>query len=241
MGSTESVWCGVRFVDRLQVLAGALLLPSTSAPLQQLAPQLDGLLTEIPEPLAAPDFVVVRAVLITFLTKMTTHGTLTAEQLQRALDICAQSDAHTFRVAVECALSQLGCFTRLPATAPDPRVTLAVDYIRRHATTRSINVAAIAIQVRLSRWHLERLMRRHTGRTVMAHVRSARLLTARRLLAGTLLTVKEISAMSGYGSTSAFARDFKRSEGVSPLEWREVKTRLSATGRNALRTDDRAS
>ncbi len=222
MVASDATWCGARFVDRLQALAGAVVISDASAALS-----LDVVVAEIPPSLSTAEFATLRAVLITFLAKMATCRALPMDRLTGALRVCESSDAGSFRLAADRALAEIGCFHRPPVLQSDARVALALSYIRQHAPTGSTSVAAIAAHVRLSRWHLERLMRQHTGQPVTAHLRAVRMLAARQLLAGSLLTVKEIAAKSGYGSTSALSRDFKRTSGVSPLEWRRVRAKLS--------------
>jgi len=219
MGPSDSVWCGARFIDRLQALAGGLAVPG-APPLVDV----DGLAAEIPSTLSAADFATLRAVFITFVAKAATLRAVPPDRLTTALEVCLSSDATSFRAAAVGALAELGCFPD-PSVVPfDPRVTQALRYIRRHATLGSTSVAVISSHVRLSRWHLERLIRRYTRKPLTAHIRDVRMSVARKMLRDTLLAVKEVAAETGYRSPSAFSRDFKRTSGVSPLAWRRGRT-----------------
>jgi AraC-like DNA-binding protein len=65
---------------------------------------------------------------------------------------------------------------------------------------------------------------RKTGRTVQQWITERRMTEARRLLAGTDLTVQAVGARVGYRDASYFIRSFRRGHGVTPLEWRHAGT-----------------
>jgi transcriptional regulator GlxA family with amidase domain len=101
----------------------------------------------------------------------------------------------------------------------DPRLQQALRMIHQRCTGR-LPLSEVANEVRLSRWHLERLLRQTTGQTFTEHLRLARLTIGAGLLRSSFLSVKEIAAQAGYGSASSFSRDFRRMTGVSPAVWR---------------------
>lgn len=210
-----SLWSGARVVDPLQVLAGDVS-PAGMPPHHTL----QAVLRSIPSTLSMAEFATLRAILITFISRTAAVRGVPERHLTRALEICYCPDASTLAGAVERAFAELGCFADSQSMQSDPRVMLALGYIRCHATRGRLNVAAVAAQVRLSRWHLERLMRLCTGRPPTAHIRETRMLAGRRMLDRTALAVKQIAAESGYANASAFSRDFKRTFGMTPLEWR---------------------
>ncbi|MGA8864297.1 MAG: AraC family transcriptional regulator [Gallionella sp.] len=63
----------------------------------------------------------------------------------------------------------------------------------------------------------------HMGRTPMQYLSEWRLRLAADALAGSDHAIKRIAADSGFNSTTAFSRAFKRELGVSPGEWRRGK------------------
>jgi transcriptional regulator GlxA family with amidase domain len=67
---------------------------------------------------------------------------------------------------------------------------------------------------------LERSFRRHVRRGVHEYYLALRLDRARHLLRETSLTVVEIALATGFGSTSQFARAFRRAFGFAPREKR---------------------
>ena len=52
-------------------------------------------------------------------------------------------------------------------------------------------------------------------------IAETRMETARRLLATTSLTIKEIAALSGFTTLEYFSRAFTSATGLAPTEWRE--------------------
>lgn len=104
--------------------------------------------------------------------------------------------------------------------APDARVVAALAYMRAHSARPRLGLEEIATTVRLSKWHLDRLFRRHTGRCFKRLLREIRMEEARRLLASTLLSIKEIAAHVGYSHVTEFDRQFKRAFQSTPTDWR---------------------
>jgi AraC-like DNA-binding protein len=104
--------------------------------------------------------------------------------------------------------------------AADERVTAALAYMREHFTRPRLGLEEIAGAVHLSKWHLDRLFRRHTGMCFKKLLREIRMEEARQLLGNTLLTIKEVASHVGYSHVTEFDRQFKRSFQSTPTDWR---------------------
>jgi AraC family mar-sox-rob regulon transcriptional activator len=98
-----------------------------------------------------------------------------------------------------------------------------LKYIERRSSSAALTLADVASEVGLSRWHVDRLLRRHTGRCFKAHVREARLNSAGGLLLTTVLSVKEIATRVGYSHATDLNRQFKRAFSSTPTEWRRER------------------
>ena len=85
-----------------------------------------------------------------------------------------------------------------------------------------LSLAAVAAAVGLTPGHLTTVVGRKTGRTVQAWIAERRMAEARRLLAGTDLTVEAIGAAVGIPDPSYFIRRFRVAHGVTPLAWRRA-------------------
>src|SRR5262245_33841875 len=102
----------------------------------------------------------------------------------------------------------------------DPRVSAAPAHIRSHCTRGRLSVRAVARAAHTSPWHLTRMVRRQTGLSLHAHIRTARLRIVLTLLESPWLSVKEVAAQTSYRSAGELSRDFRRTFDMSPSEWR---------------------
>jgi AraC-like DNA-binding protein len=102
----------------------------------------------------------------------------------------------------------------------EPRVERSLAYIASHSSRCDLTLEEVARQVNVSKWHLERLLKWHTGLTFRAAVRRERLNNARLLLESSMLTIKEIAHKVGFRYPSELDRDFKKVFGMSPRDWR---------------------
>jgi len=85
---------------------------------------------------------------------------------------------------------------------------------------RTLTVGALARQLPTTRRSLERRFHDALGHTIHEEITRCRLERAKRLLAKTDLSVKEVAAAAGFSSTDNMGRTFQRLEGVSPREHR---------------------
>jgi transcriptional regulator GlxA family with amidase domain len=81
---------------------------------------------------------------------------------------------------------------------------------------RPIAIPAIAKRAGISARALETLFLRTVGLSPRDYYLALRLNAGRRLVLETLKSITEISAMTGFGSASAFARSFRSRFGESP-------------------------
>jgi AraC-like DNA-binding protein len=214
------------FAAAAQVLAGQAAEADTGELCRALAAQ-------IPEGLNPPAQRVVREILAQLACRLQTVAPQAdaGRQLPHAvLAILRAETAGTLRTAfldylrVRSARARGGVDTR----DRDPRVARAVEYISQRASLASLTLGDVASDVRLSKWHLARLLRRHTGLSFKAHVRDARLNAAGGLLMATGLSVKEIAMKAGYAHATDFNRQFKRVFASTPTAWRRQRMSLAA-------------
>ena len=119
-------------------------------------------------------------------------------------------------------------------------VRLACEYIDRHFR-EDISLETLAGLVRQSTFHLSRLFKHHTGTNVVEYINAIRIEHARQLLESGRLTVKEVSAQSGYADAAYFARVFRRLEGTAPSEYRDRARRPRTPEPSRDEPDDHAS
>ncbi len=84
-----------------------------------------------------------------------------------------------------------------------------------------VDIEAVAAHVDISRRQLERLFSGHVGVTPAQFYMDMRVTRAHALLNETNLSLAEIAAATGFGSTTQLAQRFRRRFGKSPSAWRK--------------------
>jgi transcriptional regulator GlxA family with amidase domain len=97
----------------------------------------------------------------------------------------------------------------------DRRIRHAIETGRCRSGHR-LAVVELARCVNLSPSRFVHLSRRPTGHKPARSLRELRLDRARTLAVDSVLSIKEIMARAGFNDPSHFARDFRRTNGISP-------------------------
>lgn len=92
-----------------------------------------------------------------------------------------------------------------------------------------LSVRECAARLGVSVGHLDEVVKRATGRTPGQLLRRARVLEAKRLLAGTELTVGQVARQAGFADPAYFCRFFRRETGLTPGSFRD-RTRAAERG-----------
>ncbi len=74
----------------------------------------------------------------------------------------------------------------------------------------------------VSQWHLSKLLNRHAGKSFYDILNAIRIEKAKAFLMDPSLKIGEIAELVGYADTAHFARTFKKLEGMSANEYRNV-------------------
>lgn len=109
---------------------------------------------------------------------------------------------------------------RLPEPTLNARVAAVLEYVEENHSRSSCRLEEVARTLRVSRSYLSRLVLRETGLTFNRHLQLARMNTAARLLQASSLSVKEISAATGYEHVPSFDRQFRKHFRMTPGEFR---------------------
>ncbi len=96
----------------------------------------------------------------------------------------------------------------------------AMEIIRRPSTSIPTGVDEIAAQVGLSAYQLNRRFKDLLGITVRQLLTKTRVDVASRLLRTTALPIGDVAQQSGYCDQSAFTRQFRRTTGLTPRQYR---------------------
>ena len=95
---------------------------------------------------------------------------------------------------------------------------------------RDVSLDLLAAMARLERRTFIRRFTRATGRTPMEYCRAVRTARARELLEAGHLSTKEIAAALGYADAGAFARAFRRLNGMPPGAYRKQMDEQARSG-----------
>lgn len=101
----------------------------------------------------------------------------------------------------------------------------AIQYINLHAV-EGVQLGTVAEKLSVSGNYLSALIRKETGITFHEHVLNAKMAVARNLLADPRMLVEEVARAVGYGNYISFYNAFKRSEHMTPTEYRNRRVTL---------------
>ena len=100
-------------------------------------------------------------------------------------------------------------------------VRQAKAYIAQHCGSK-LTLQEVADHCFVSQWHLSKLLNRHLGQPFCVLLNAQRVRRAMVLLGDPALRISEIAERVGYADTAHFSRVFKKLEGVSAGEWRNL-------------------
>lgn len=219
---TSHSWINL-FTDRCQRFVGTV----QRAEPHELVGALGQLTTDLPLQLLPRERLVIynvltrvlgRTALLTGISRL--PDVSTALVSWSAVDFMAES----FVTEIDCIMARCAAALdrggHVMTRDSDPRVVRALIFIEEHFANESLTIKQVARAAGASIWHTQRLLKATTGHGFSAHRHRIRIETACRMLRGTRMSVKEVSAAVGYGSSSQFGRHFKRLIGATPGAYR---------------------
>lgn len=108
----------------------------------------------------------------------------------------------------------------MPVIEEDPRLVSAKQFIEKNLHWR-IGCEDVATACGISRKQLNRIFKKHTGRTLNDYLLEAQLLHAEKLVLQSDCNIKQLGFQLGFKSEGSFGIYFKRYFGVSPKTYRE--------------------
>ena len=100
------------------------------------------------------------------------------------------------------------------------RVSEILDFVDTNYR-ENISLESLSERFYISIYHLSRLFKKYTGKTLTDYLRRLRITYAQYLLSGRE-AVSRVAISSGFGSVSAFAAAFRREVGLSPSAYRKM-------------------
>ena len=112
------------------------------------------------------------------------------------------------------------CFPVISYSAE--KISSVISYIDCNYQ-RDLSLDEISSVIGVTPRHLCRLFRQYKGQTLFEYIMSKRVQKAKELLVSSKdKKIDEISRIAGYNNTSYFCKRFKRSEGITPAQFRKM-------------------
>lgn len=92
-------------------------------------------------------------------------------------------------------------------------------YLQEHLN-EDISLSILAEEFHLSAQYISQLFKSEIGVNFLAYLTNIRMERAKKLLLSTALSIGEISEQLGFGDYRVFTKVFKKSEGVTPSQYR---------------------
>ncbi len=92
-------------------------------------------------------------------------------------------------------------------------------YLQEHLS-EEISLSVLAEEFHLNPQYISQLFKSEIGVGFLAYLTNIRMEHAKKLLLTTALSIAEVSEQSGYGDYRVFTKVFKKSEGVTPSQYR---------------------
>ncbi len=103
-------------------------------------------------------------------------------------------------------------------------ISVAKEYIENNCASPNLSLMDAAAHVNISPAYFSQLFHQETGESFIDFLTSARMKKARYLLNSTASRSSEIAIACGYNDPNYFSKVFKKLFGVSPREYRTIKT-----------------
>ena len=94
-----------------------------------------------------------------------------------------------------------------------------VRFVQSHLA-EEISLSVLAEEFHFSTQYVSQLFKNEIGVNFLTYLTNIRMEKAKKLLLNTDLPIAEISEQSGYGDYRVFTKVFKKSEGVTPSQYR---------------------
>ncbi|MGN0990142.1 MAG: helix-turn-helix domain-containing protein [Candidatus Ventricola sp.] len=122
--------------------------------------------------------------------------------------------------------------TEQKAEPQEERTIVSVTRYMQEHLAEEISLSVLAEEFHLSPQYISQLFKSEIGVGFLSYLTSIRMEKAKKLLLSTALSIAEVSEQSGYGDYRVFTKTFKKSEGVTPSQYRRDFLEDSGTGRN---------
>lgn len=98
-------------------------------------------------------------------------------------------------------------------------ITGITGYLQEHLA-EDLSLSVLAQEFHLNPQYISQLFKNEIGVNFLSYLTNIRMEKAKKLLLSTSLSIAELAEQSGYGDYRVFTKVFKKSEGVTPSQYR---------------------
>ena len=106
-----------------------------------------------------------------------------------------------------------------PEKQEERAITGITRYLQEHLA-EEISLSVLAEQFHLNPQYISQLFKSEIGVNFLVYLTNIRMEKAKKLLLSTALSIAEVAEQSGYGDYRVFTKVFKKSEGITPSQYR---------------------
>jgi two-component system response regulator YesN len=139
---------------------------------------------------------------------------------EKSGEIANLTSAEDMRYFVARNLAEIAALIRSMNTGPSIAIRKAISYINDNYANRIV-LQDVAQHTCLSPNYLSQLFKQETGKSFLEYLTNCRVEAAKKLLVQSSLTISEIAFKLGYEMPSYFSEVFKKSEGLTPSQYRK--------------------
>ena len=120
---------------------------------------------------------------------------------------------------------KISLFERRVSSAVEPEkqeeraITGITRYLQEHLA-EEISLSVLAEQFHLNPQYISQLFKSEIGVNFLVYLTNIRMEKDKKLLLSTALSIAEVAEQSGYGDYRVFTKVFKKSEGITPSQYR---------------------
>ncbi len=170
----------------------------------------------------------VRHIFIEILSRLSQHSDVMTnyENMEAAKYILTVPDIWSIEESVISILEKTED-RKKDASTSDSTIVIdkVIAIIRSEYKNTSLTMEYIAQKVFLSPNYLSAMFKRLKGESINSFVKNYRLERAKELLKNSTIKIKDIASLVGFASDGYFATVFKKTEGISALEYREQNSK----------------
>lgn len=116
-----------------------------------------------------------------------------------------------------------------PEKQEERTITGITRYLQEHLSDE-MSLSVLAEEFHLNPQYISQLFKNEIGVNFLSYLTNIRMEKAKKLLLSTSLSVAEVAEKSGYGDYRVFTKVFKKSDGITPSQYR--RDFLEETGSN---------